>query len=138
MDNFAPDIPGKGMVAMWKLSKPESRMQMVACKDIGRFAALAFEKPEQFKGKKVSLAGDDLSWGEMNQVYKKVFGTGIPTTYGFVGSALRSVFYDLLGRMFEWLESDGFAADVEECRRMLPGILTFEDWLREESRYRKK
>ena len=40
-----------------------------------------------------------------------------------------------VGSMFRWLEEVGFKADVEECRRLVPGLLDFEGWLREVSAF---
>lgn len=38
---------------------------MITCKDIGRFAALAFDQPDVWIGKELNLAGDYLSPKEM-------------------------------------------------------------------------
>ena len=39
----------------------ERQLQMIAVRDIGVFAALAFEKPEGIAGRSLEIAGDELS-----------------------------------------------------------------------------
>lgn len=33
-----------------------------------------------------------------------------------------------IGIMMKWLKEIGFGADVEECRRVLPEVMTLEEW----------
>jgi uncharacterized protein YbjT (DUF2867 family) len=133
MDNFTPDFYGAAMSSMLKLNGEESRFQLVCTKNIGDVAGLAFQRQEEFAGRCISLAGDDLSWKDMDEIFKRVTGAGAPTTYGIVGSALRW----MLSVQMDWFRDLGFGADVEECKMLLPGLLGFEQWLREESGFSK-
>ena len=38
--------------------------------------------------------------------------------------------------MFVWFGTDGYGADVEGCRKLVPGMLGLEEWLRTESAYK--
>lgn len=129
MDNFTPDFFGSAMSSILKLNGVHNRFQLVSAKDIGNLAGLAFQTPADLKGKRISLAGDDLSWAEMDDIFKAVTGSGAPTTYHFIGYALRWA----LSNQMDWFRDVGFGANVEDCRKLVPGLLGFEKWLREES-----
>lgn len=99
-------------------------LQLVAVEDIGKWAALAFAKPQDFMGKAVEIAGDELTYQQMQQAYKKV--TGRPQASMRVPGFLLG--YG--GKMFMWFRDAGYKADLGHCRQVVPGMLTFEDWLR--------
>jgi hypothetical protein len=119
--------------AMW-LGMGNTRLQLVSVKDIGVFAALAFTDSdgEQWKNQAVSLAGDELSQEEGNEVFWKVFGRPMPRTYVFWGNVLKGMVKEV-GVMFKWFEEEGYGASVEGCRRVNPKMLDLETWFREES-----
>lgn len=129
MDNFTSDFFGAAMSSMLRLNGEQSRFQLVSTRDIGNVTGLAFAKEEEFIGRCISLAGDELSWAELNEVFQKVTGMPAPTTYWIVGVTLRW----MLRVQMNWFRDFGFDADIEECKRLLPGLLGFEQWLIEES-----
>lgn len=133
MDNFTPDYLGAAMSSILRLNGETTKFQLVSTKNIGDLAGLAFQKREDYAGQCISFAGDILDWKEMNELFKKVTGSQAPTTYGYVASILRW----MLKIQMDWFRDYGFKADVEDCRQLLPDLLSFEDWLRQESNFSK-
>ncbi|MFC4114087.1 NmrA/HSCARG family protein [Nonomuraea zeae] len=98
--------------------RPDKPMQLIATDDIGVFAADAFDSPGQFIGQQIELAGDELTFPEVAEIYERV--TGTPTRF----EAL-----PIDERMFEWFAEEGYRADVQALRRQHPELLTFERFL---------
>jgi len=103
-------------------------LQLIAAEDIGWFGAQALLRPQEYAGRSISLAGDELTFGEANEIFKKKIGTDIPTTYGVVASALLWALDDV-SKMFKFFEDTGYAADISSLRKERPELLTFEKWL---------
>lgn len=122
---------------MWS-NISSKRLQLISTRDIGVFAAKAFEQPHSppFHNAAVSLAGDELTQDEACKVFQKVFGRRMPMMPEFVGSVVQWRNPDLRS-MFDWYRVVGFGASVEECRGLYPGLQGFETWLRETSEYGK-
>ncbi|KAI0912946.1 hypothetical protein F4823DRAFT_632492 [Ustulina deusta] len=132
MDNLAPGFPTKVFLAAlrnWLDNKP---VQWVATRDIGIFAAQAFTDLKKWDRKAVGLAGDELNFDEMNQSFESVTGQPAPVAYSFFGSALTFMLPELRV-MISWFASDGYRADIEARRTDYPGLLTFREWLDQES-----
>ena len=55
----------------------QKKLQFIATEDIGIVAAKAIAAPEQFSGKTIDLAGDELSAEELQAVFKKVTGQNV-------------------------------------------------------------
>lgn len=62
-----------GTFTGWGLA-PDKTLQLVAVDDIGAFVALAFAKPQEFLGKMVELAGDELTEAQIAATFAKVIG----------------------------------------------------------------
>ena len=107
--------------------------QTIATDDIGAFAALAFERPKDFIGLELEIAGSELTNLEAAKVFSRVMGKPVkfqklpmPIVRLFLGKE----FYE----MFRWFNNAGYKADIAELRRRYPEIHlhTLEEWLREE------
>jgi uncharacterized protein YbjT (DUF2867 family) len=119
-----------------KLADPirgDKPYQTIATDDIGAFAALAFERPKDFIGQELEIAGSELTNLEAAKVFSRVMGKPVkfqklpmPIVRLFLGKE----FYE----MFRWFNEAGYQADVAELRRRYPEIHlhTLEEWLREE------
>jgi uncharacterized protein YbjT (DUF2867 family) len=138
MENFTPDFMGKVFATAWWAGLPENiQLQLVATTDIGYFAAQALIKPEEYKGRKLSLAGDELTYNQANQVFKEKLRKDMPTTFGFVGWLLLKLVKEL-GLMFKWFAEVQYAADIKELKSIHPHLMTLGDWLEKESGWAKK
>ncbi|UUU30227.1 NmrA/HSCARG family protein [Streptomyces sp. CA-210063] len=98
--------------------KPDKPMQFIASDDIGVFAANAFADPAEFIGKAIELAGDEITFPQVAEIYERV--TGTPTR--FEATPIEE-------RMFEWFAEEGYQADIPALRKLHPGLLTFEQFL---------
>lgn len=134
MDNVTPDLHGKGYAAMWHCMGPHKPLQLISTRDIGVFAARAIASPDSpsFKNTALTLAGDELTQVQADGVFRKVWGKPMPKTLAVVGTVVKWTTPEL-GAMFKWLAQVGYGADVNACRAEHPGMLDFEQWLREES-----
>ncbi|KAJ5827793.1 hypothetical protein N7447_004556 [Penicillium robsamsonii] len=133
-ENFTPDYFGKVFTTAWQMSLNGKPLQLVTTSDIGFFAAAAFMNPEASKNHAFSLAGDELTFDRMSEIFKTLTGKDIPTTYKIpVWLMLTSV--KELGVMFKWFHDEGYGADIPALKRLNPRLKTFGDWLKEDSQF---
>lgn len=137
MDNLAPGMPHKVFLTAMRDTMKNKPNQWVATKDIGVFATEAFTKPEEWNGKAIGLAGDELTFDQLSQAFKNKTGSPAGTTYSFLGSTLKYMVHEL-GVMLDWFGSDGYKADIQKCRKINPNMLDFETWLVKESPFPTK
>lgn len=109
-------------------------LQLVATSDIGFFAAETFTNPKSFAGKALSLAGDELTFEQMAQVFERSTGRKVPTTFRLPVWAMMTAVKEL-GYMFKWFHDEGYGADLVEMRRMNPELKDFGKWLVDESQF---
>ncbi len=107
--------------------RPDRALQMIAVDDIGAIAALAFDKPGEFKGRAIELAGDELTMPQAAETFSRVTGR----TLRFVEQPLEQVrsFSPEAAVMFEWFNQKGYAADINGLRALYPALMTLERWL---------
>jgi uncharacterized protein YbjT (DUF2867 family) len=113
--------------------RPDKPYQTIAAEDIGAFAALAFERPKEFIGLELEIAGSEFTNPETAAAFSRVLGRPVKfqqLPMPIVRLVLGKEFY----QMFRWLNREGFRANVEELRRRYPevGLQTLEQWLRSE------
>jgi uncharacterized protein YbjT (DUF2867 family) len=112
--------------------------QTIATDDIGAFVALAFERPSEFIGKELEIAGSELTNPEAAKVFSRVLGKPVKfqkLPMPLVKLVLGKEFYV----MFRWFNEAGFKADIESLRRNYPEIHlhTLEEWLRSEGWHKR-
>jgi uncharacterized protein YbjT (DUF2867 family) len=107
---------------------PTTSLQMIAADDIGAFAALAFARPAEFTGKVMEIAGDALTMPQVAGAMSRVTGSPVQ----FVELPLEQVrsFNAEMADMMAWFNDHGYNADIPALRRLHPGLMTFETWLR--------
>jgi uncharacterized protein YbjT (DUF2867 family) len=134
MENFAAHGPQvvDGVLVVRLALKPDTRVQLIAAADIGEFAARAFEDPERYAGTDLEIAGDELTSQEIADAFAAE--AGIPAR--FEQLTLDQVafngyipFSHEIAVMFEWLQTAGYAADIEALRAAHPRLQTFGQWL---------
>ena len=129
MDNLAPGFETKVLLAALRDTLKDKPLQWVATRDIGIAAALAFRDSDAWHTKAVSLATDELTFAQVNEVFEKVTGSPAPTTFGFLGTALKYGVPEM-GKMLNWFRDVGYGADIAQNRQFNPRYLTFETWLK--------
>ncbi|KEF53185.1 uncharacterized protein A1O9_10633 [Exophiala aquamarina CBS 119918] len=137
MENLTPNFGGRMFATMWK-SMGTKKLQIISTHDIGVFAAQAISSPEtdDYRNTAISLAGDELTQAEANEVFWKVLGRPMPLTYGLLGTLLQKAIPEL-GIMFNWFVNHGYGADVAQGRLLNSELLDFEAWLRVKSGFKR-
>ncbi|EED18341.1 nucleoside-diphosphate-sugar epimerase family protein [Talaromyces stipitatus ATCC 10500] len=135
-ENLTPDFLGKVFTTCFKIALTGKPLQLVATSDIGFFGADAFMHPEQYKGKAVSLAGDELTFDGMKSIFEQRTGLPLPTTFRPVCSFFMAMMKDM-GYMFKWLRDEGYGADISSIRALNPEMKDFATWLEKESGFKK-
>jgi uncharacterized protein YbjT (DUF2867 family) len=140
MENYYVDQVEIGILK-GKLMDPiraDKTYQTIAADDIGAFVALAFERPAEFIGMELEIAGSELTNPQAAEVFSRVLGKPVKfrrLPMPLVRIVLGKEFY----QMFRWFNAEGFKADIEGLRRRYPEVRlqTLEQWLRNEGWYKR-
>ena len=108
--------------------RPDKGMQSIAVEDIAVFAALAFANPDKFLGRTLELAGDELTEQQTAQVFSRVIGR--PVTLAAPGASPRRRTEEEMKAMFAFFNGEGYSADIPALRKLHPGLLSLEQYLR--------
>ena len=107
--------------------------QTIASDDIGGFVALAFERPKDFIGLELEIAGSELTNPQAAEVFSKVLGR--PVKFQEVPIPPSKEFEE----MFRWFNNTGFQADIVALRQRYPEVQlkTLEQWLYSEGWHKR-
>ena len=136
LDNLTPNFFGKVFATCYKISLNGRPLQLIGVSDIGAVAAEAFLDPSRYKGRAISLAGDELTYSQFAQIFQEKTGNALPTTFGFLCTGFMAMVKEM-GTMFKWFREEGYGANVEEVRKIHPGLKDFATWLETESGFAK-
>jgi uncharacterized protein YbjT (DUF2867 family) len=127
MDNLAKGPMRTGMLSMMKTFVPDTKpLQLIAVRDIGAFAAMAFDRPQQFVGEAIELAGDTLTRPQIITILKNA---GLsPAISWHVPTVLTRRMPEDLRLMFNWFAKHGYQADIPKLRARRPELLTLAAW----------
>lgn len=135
-ENLTPDFFGKVFATCFKMSLKGKPLQLVATNDIGYFGADALLNPERYKGKGISLAGDELTFDQMALMFSRKTGQTLPMTFRPICSFFIGAIKDM-GYMFKWFHDEGYGADIQRLREINPLMKNFGTWLEKESGFSK-
>lgn len=109
--------------------KPETKLQMVAVDDIGKFSAAAFIEADKFKGAEIEYAGDAVTMPEAAAALSEL--TGKKVTYQPIPIEAVRANSDDFARMLEWFDTVGYGADIPSLESRW-GIrpITLKQWVR--------
>ena len=107
--------------------RPEKGSQTIAVEDIAVFAALAFVDKKSYLGKTIELAGDELTETQTAEVFSKVIGR--PVTLA-APSGQSWAPEEEAKAAFNFFNGEGYDADIAALRKLHPGLLNFEQYLR--------
>ncbi|KAG2413025.1 hypothetical protein HFD88_010584 [Aspergillus terreus] len=133
--NLTPGFLGRAFVTCCEMALAGKPLQLVATSDIGFFGAEAFIYPEQYKGRAISLAGDELTFEEMKPIFGQRTGQPLPMTFRSVCSFIMAVMKDVRC-MFKWFREGGYKADIVRLRAINPAMKDFATWMEKESGFR--
>jgi len=107
--------------------RPEKGIQSIAVEDIGVFVALAFADKKSYLGKTLELAGDELTEAQTAEVFSKVIGRPVvlaePSGQSWAPEEEAKA-------AFNFFNGEGYDADIPALRKLHPGLLTLEQYLR--------
>jgi uncharacterized protein YbjT (DUF2867 family) len=129
---FMENLPSPWFLNGDKLTtalKPETKLQMVAVDDIGKFGAAAFAEADKFKGAEVDFAGDAVTMAEAAAAMGEL--TGKTVTYQPIPIAAVRANSDDFALMLEWFDAVGYDADIPSLESRW-GIrpITLKQWVR--------
>lgn len=128
MENFDGGFIGKVFTSAWKLVIKSRPLQLVATDDIGVFAAKSFIDPEKYKGRCISLAGDELTYEQMQKVFVAKTGAEAPRTLDIVARGVLWMSKEM-GTMFSFFEREGYGADIKALKEDHPELMDLGAWL---------
>jgi uncharacterized protein YbjT (DUF2867 family) len=132
MDNFATysrPVLRDGELVVSVAVRPELTMQLISVRDIGAFAAIAFDRPDRFLGRTVEIAGDALTPPEIAETFGRV--CGLPARFRQTPIEEIRAFDEQLARMFTFFnEHPSELSDLTQLRAEHPGLMRLDAWLR--------
>ena len=129
MDNFTSPwfVPGllEGKLAVGM--KPDTKLQMIAVNDIGKFGLLAFEQHEKMNGVALDIAGDEHTMPETAKILGRAMGKRIDFVKVPIEEVRKgSADYAL---MLEWFDRVGYNADIPALAKKYGiGLTTLDEW----------
>ena len=126
MENFLAEWMAAGIAqGSIAMAVPATRrLQQIAVEDIARFTALVIERRENFLGKRIDIASDELTLTTTAALISEASGRHVEYT-ALPVDAVRQQNEDL-ARMYEWFDRVGYDADVVGLRELYPEV----DWHR--------
>ncbi|MFG2721989.1 NmrA/HSCARG family protein [Streptomyces sp. NPDC048416] len=104
-------------------------LQMITPEDIGAIAAEVFDSPDDYLGRAVEIAGDELTGPRMAEVFARAAGRPVR----FVPQPIEQIraVSEETAAMFDWFATVGFRADLPALRARHPYLTTLKAWVRE-------
>ena len=131
MDNFATynrPVLHDGELVVNLAVRPELPMQLISVRDIGAYAAIAFDRPDHFLGRTVEIAGDVLTPLQIAETFGRV--CGLPARFRQTPVEQIRAFDEQLAQMFTFFnEHPSELSDLSQLRADHPGLMRLENWL---------
>jgi uncharacterized protein YbjT (DUF2867 family) len=108
--------------------RPEKGLQMIAVNDIGAFAELALASPQDYLGRTIELAGDELTEPQIVDTFTKVIGRPVRLAAPQMPEGASPE--PEMTAMFQFFNGQGYDADIPTLRKLYPPLMTLEQWLR--------
>ena len=117
--------------------RPERKLQMIALSDIAEFATEAFLRPEDFVGKEIDLAGDELAMDDIAVQIACAMNREVKYEQIPEEKAEAAVGHDF-ALMYKWFNRVGYQVNIPELeKRWGIRLTTFSRWLGRSALYRK-
>ncbi len=102
--------------------------QWIAASDIGFFVGIAFDNPDEWNGKELDIAGDELTIAEYVDVLSATMGLDIIHQQISWASFEKDAGEEIT-IMVRWFDQHGYSVDVDALRRQYPDLQTYEQFL---------
>jgi uncharacterized protein YbjT (DUF2867 family) len=111
--------------------KPDTKLQMIASDDVGKFLAKAFIDADKLKGAEIDIAGDAVTMPEAAEAMSQL--TGKDVTFQQIPIEAVRQNSDDFAKMLEWFDAVGYSADIPAMESRW-GIkpLTLKEWVRKQ------
>lgn len=137
MENFHPSMaymfPRGVEGGLVSVLRPQTRLSLVAVKDIGAAAAAAVVAPERFDGVELELASDYLSMTQIAEVLSRALGTSLSAPDMTETEALAAGM-PAMGTSLEWMNVAGQPGRPQYARDLGIPLTSFEQWAQEHLR----
>lgn len=116
-----------GMGRLCMALQPETKLQMIAAEDVGKFGLAAFRHPADFNGTEIDIAGDERTLTEAANILPMASGRPVQ----FIQADINEVRKQSPGMaaMMEWLDRAGPNIDLRAIRAKYGvKLLTLTQW----------
>ncbi|MEC4669809.1 MAG: NmrA/HSCARG family protein [Nitrospirota bacterium] len=111
MENFGTFARPSAEGALVLPLRPDTKMQMIAVRDIGEFGVAAFLRPAEFIGQDIDLAGDELTMPEVARLFSRSLGREVRYQQLPDDQAEAAMGHDF-AVMFRWFNTTGYSCDI--------------------------
>lgn len=108
--------------------RPDKGLQLIAVDDVGAFVALAFVNPQEYIGKTIEIAGDELTEPQIVATLTTVIGRPVQLVPPSMPEGATPTPEQIA--MFQFRNGKGYDANIPALRKLVPELRTFEQWLR--------
>jgi uncharacterized protein YbjT (DUF2867 family) len=122
--NFIKEQLAKGVYA--SALAPTRALAQVAVADIGAVAIRVVEDPDRFAGKRINLAGDELSGHDAMNILSRVTSRSF-SYFQIPLDVVRQRMGEDAVKMYEWFDRVGFKVGRDALRREFPDV-AFQDF----------
>ena len=111
--------------------QPETKLQMIAVRDIGKYGLVAFERHDALNGRAIDVSGDEHSGPEMAAILSEI--TGRPISFYQVPIDQVRAGSEDFAIMLEWFDAVGYNADIEgNAKEFGVKPTRFREWAKEQ------
>lgn len=128
MDNWSWSIENFRQGRYVDPREPQSSHQWIAARDIGFFAAEAFDNPDEWLGVTKEIAGDELTLAELVETLSEAFGREFEHVQ-ISWEAYQARAGKEIALMVRWFEEEGYDVDVAALRAQYPKLQTAAEFL---------
>lgn len=130
-NTFSAPVEADGKLTLTMAMKPETKLQMITVDDIGAITAIVFNNPDEYIGKEIEIAGDELTMPQVAEAFAKK--TGKETTFNELPMEVMRANSEEFANMFQWFIDKGYEANIPGLKKIYPGLTSFENWLNKKS-----
>ena len=117
-----------GELESWGIRQNKSS-QLIAADDIGAIAAIAFSDSDQYLGRTLEIAGDELTEAEQAETFSKVIGRPVKLEPARPTDGYEPDEEQIAAIRF--FDGEAYTADIAAVRKMHPGLRTLQQYLRQ-------
>ncbi len=106
--------------------RSDKKIQMISTEDIGAFGAFIFANRDKYLGHTIEFASNEATETEVAATFTKVIGRPV----NVVPPRQDQAPSEEMVAMLNFFNGEGYTADIPALRKVYPGLLTLEQYLR--------